>query len=182
MKVEQNKYFTYEDYLKINDDNRYEIIGGDLILVPAPKTLHQRISGEIFAAIKNFIQKNNLGVVFYAPTDVVLTPEDKPQPDILYISKERLDIIKEQYIDGAPDLVVEVLSPSTASRDKVEKSRLYYAHGVKEYWIVDPDNGVVEVLIPGAKYWQIAGAYNRKETLLSPLLSGLEINLQKIFS
>jgi Uma2 family endonuclease len=166
----------------IKGDNQYELIGGELILVPAPKTYHQRISGRLYRIISEFVLSNKLGEVMYAPVDVLLTEKDKPQPDIFFIAKDRLDIIKEQHVDGAPDLIIEILSPSTASRDRVEKSRLYFTHGVKEYWIVDPDSMVVEILTPGEKYWQIAGTYNQKETLSSPLLQGLNINLMDVFT
>jgi len=177
-----SKLYTYEDYLKLDDDNQYELIEGELLLVPAPKTVHQRISNRLNFFISEFAKKHDLGEVIYAPVDVVLSETNKPQPDIIFITKERLNIIKENYIDGAPDLVIEILSPSTASRDKVEKSRLYYAHGVKEYWIVDPYHKVVEILTPGEKYWQIANTYSEKETLSSPFLPGLEINLKDIFA
>jgi Uma2 family endonuclease len=177
----QTQLYTYEDYLKINDDNQYELIGGELILVPAPKTIHQRISGELFGEIRNFVRKNCLGEVYASPTDVVLSETDKPQPDILFISANRLDIITEDYIKGAPDLVVEILSPSTASRDRVEKSRIYYKYGVKEYWIVDPDAKVVQVFTPGEKKWILHEAYKNDEILVSPLLPGLQINLMDVF-
>lgn len=176
-----NRLYTYEDYLKLDDDKQYELIGGELILVPAPKTIHQRLSHRLNQILSDFVIKNNLGEVMYAPIDVVLTESNKPQPDILYISKERLKIIKEKYIDGAPDLIVEILSPSTISRDRVEKSRLYYTHGVQEYWLVDPDAEIVEVFTPGEKNWYLSGAYSKEEILLSQLLTGLEINLKDIF-
>jgi len=177
----QTQTYTYEDYLKINDDNQYELIGGELILVPAPKTIHQRVKGRLIWFITNFVFKNNLGEIYDAPTDVVLSETEKPQPDILFISANRLNIITEYNIKGAPDLVIEILSPSTASRDKVEKSRLYYKYGVKEYWIVDPDAKVVQVFTPGEKKWILHEAYNNDEILVSPLLPGLEINLVDVF-
>jgi Uma2 family endonuclease len=173
--------YTYEDYLKINDDNQYELIGGELILVPAPKTNHQWISGELFGEIRNFVRKNNLGEVYDAPTDVVLSKTEKPQPDILFISANRLDIITEDNIKGAPDLIVEVLSLSTASRDKVKKSKMYYNHGVKEYWIVDPIAKAVQVFTPGEKNWNLVESFDENDILLSPLLPGLEIQLKDIF-
>ncbi|WP_027363914.1 Uma2 family endonuclease [Desulfotruncus alcoholivorax] len=181
MQETPNKLYTYEDYLKINDDNQYELIGGELILVPAPKTIHQRVKGRLVWFITNFVRNNNLGEVYDAPTDVVLSATEKPQPDILFISANRLNIITEDNIKGAPDLVVEILSPSTASRDKVEKSRLYYKYGVKEYWIVDPDAGIVQVFAPGEKKWILHEAYRGDEILESPLLSGLQINLKEVF-
>jgi Uma2 family endonuclease len=183
MQAETNqKLYTYDDYLKLDDDNRYELIGGELILVPAPKTVHQRVSQRLNHLLTEFVLKNNLGEVLYSPVDVVLTKTDKPQPDILFISKERLNIIKEEYIDGAPDLVIEILSASTAKHDRVLKSRLYFAHGVKEYWIIDPDLKTVEIFIPGENNWYLFGAYHEEEKLISPLLSGLEINLKDVFA
>jgi Uma2 family endonuclease len=173
--------YTYEDYLKINDDNQYELIGGELILVPAPRTSHQELSGKIYRKIADFIENNNLGKAFYAPIDVILSKTEKPQPDILFISKDRLNTITEKNIQGAPDLVVEILSPSTTSRDKVEKSRLYYKYGVKEYWIIDPDAKIVEVFTPGEKNWNVVEAYRNDEILTSPLLPGLQINLVNVF-
>ncbi|WP_281246359.1 Uma2 family endonuclease [Desulfoscipio geothermicus] len=127
------------------------------------------------------MDKNNLGELLYAPTDVLLTEKDKPQPDIMFISKERLDIITDNYIKGAPDLVIEILSPSTGKWDRVKKSRLYYKHGVKEYWIVDPDYKVIEVFTPGEKNWNLFQSYDAEVILVSPLLSGLEIQLKDIF-
>ncbi|MCL6610094.1 MAG: Uma2 family endonuclease [Peptococcaceae bacterium] len=177
----QSQTYTYEDYLKINDDSRYELIGGELILVPAPKTVHQRISGELFGEIRNFVRKNCSGAVYASPIDVVLSDTDKPQPDILFISSNRLDIVAEDYINGAPDLVIEILSPSTAGYDKVKKSKMYYAYGVKEYWIVDPDAKVVEVFAPGEKNWNLVEAYDKDGILVSPLLPGLKIELKSVF-
>ncbi|WP_104372139.1 Uma2 family endonuclease [Desulfocucumis palustris] len=173
--------YTYEDYLKINDDNQYELIGGELILVPAPKTTHQKISRKLLQIIGTFIDDNNLGELYGAPTDVILTETDKPQPDILFISNERLGIITENNVQGAPDLVIEVLSPSTTSRDKVEKSKMYYTHGVKEYWIIDPDAKVIEVFTSGEKNWNLVEAYGKNGILTSPLLPGLQINLKNVF-
>ena len=173
--------YTYEDYLKLDDVNQYELIGGKLYMVPAPRTIHQKIMWKLGWFISNFIIETDLGILMYAPTDVVLSTNEKPQPDILFISKERLDIITEANIQGAPDLVIEILSPSTANRDKVEKSRLYYKHGVKEYWIVDPDSKYIEVLTQGEKNWSVFQVYGAEETLFSPLLAGLEIDLKEIF-
>lgn len=176
------RIYTYDDYLKIDDDKQYELIGGKLILVPAPRTIHQIISLELAATLLDHVRKNKLGRIITAPTDVLLSPTEKPQPDILFISKERLDIITEMNVQGAPDLVVEILSPSTSKKDRVEKSRMYYKHGVKEYWIVDPDGKFIEVFVPGEKNWNLFQSYDDEDTLTSPLLTGLEIQLRDIFS
>ncbi|GBF32539.1 hypothetical protein DCCM_0735 [Desulfocucumis palustris] len=178
---ETNGIYTYEDYLKITDNNRYELIGGELILVPAPKTIHQLVKANLVWHITSFVREYGLGKVLDAPTDVVLSHTDKPQPDILFISASRLDIITEDNIKGAPDLVVEVLSPSTAKYDRVEKSRMYYKYGVKEYWVVDPEIKVIEVYTAGGNNWIIANTYDEKGVLTSPLLKGLQINLGDVF-
>ena len=122
MQIEKTgRLYTYEDYLKIEDDNQYELIGGKLIMVPAPRTIHQLIKGNIFWVLKDHIRKNNLGEILDAPTDVLLSETEKPQPDILYISKERLNIITEMNVQGAPDLVIEILSPSTGKNDRADE-------------------------------------------------------------
>ena len=184
MQETPNKLYTYEDYLKIDNDNRYELIGGELVLVPAPRTAHQRVSTNLVYAILDFIRKNKLGELFHAPTDVLLDePANKNtfQPDIFFVGKDRFKIIEEQRINGAPDLVIEILSPSTSKYDRVRKSKMYYTHGVKEYWIVDPDAKVIEVFTPGEKNWNLAEAYDTDGILTSPLLPGLQINLTDVF-
>ena len=181
MQIETTKkLYTYEDYLKIDDDNQYELIGGKLIMVPSPKSIHQIISFELAATLRDYVRKNKLGRVITAPLDVFLSETEKPQPDIMFISKERLNIIAENNIQGAPDLVVEVLSPSTGKYDRTEKSRMYYNHGVKEYWIVDPYHKVIEIFITGDKNWILFQSYDEEDTLTSPLLDGLEIQLKDI--
>ena len=131
--------FTYEDYKHTPEDKRYELLDGELIMVPAPRIAHQRTSREIEIPLAIFVSENDLGEVFDAPTDVV-------QPDILFVSKERSYIITEDNICGAPDLVVEVLSPSTAQRDRTLKRTLYALHQVPEYWQADTDAKTVLVL------------------------------------
>ena len=172
---------TYEDYLKINDDNQYEIIGGKLIMVPAPRTMHQRVKGNIFWFLKDYIRKNDLGVILDAPTDVILSETEKPQPDILFVSKERLDIITEQNVQGAPDLVIEILSPSTAKYDRTEKSRAYYNHGVKEYWIVDPDIMCIEIFVSGESNWNLYKAFSINDVLTSSVLVAFYVEVKELF-
>nr|WP_052292949.1 Uma2 family endonuclease [Desulfofarcimen acetoxidans] len=113
--------------------------------------------------------------------DVLLSNTEKPQPDILFISKERINIITEMNIKGAPDLVVEILSPSTAANDRTDKSRMYYRHGVREYWIVDPDIQCIEIYVSGETNWNLYQAFNVNEVLTSPLFPGLEIIMKEVF-
>ncbi|SHE39104.1 Uma2 family endonuclease [Desulforamulus putei] len=178
--VLSDRIYTVEDYMKLDDGQRYELIGGNLIMVPSPSTNHQRITGKIYRLLSDFAEKKQLGEVFDAPMDVVLDNQ-VIQPDIFYISKDRSSIIGELNIQGAPDLVVEVLSPSTAAYDRKKKSRLYFKHGVKEYWLVDPDVKFVDVYVAGEKEWLWIGAFDQEDVLTTALLPGLEISLAEVF-
>ena len=173
--------FTYQDYLHIPGDKRYEIIEGDLHMVPAPLTYHQKISRSLEYYLWDFVAKNDLGEVLDAPVDVLLTNEDVVQPDLLFISKDRLTILTEKNVCGAPDLVVEILSPSSREWDREFKKRLYEKHGVLEYWIADPDAKAVEVYTFTEDGFQLVQSYPRTSTLSSPLLKGLKIPLEKVF-
>jgi Uma2 family endonuclease len=177
--VFSDKIYTVEDYMKLDDGKRYELIGGELIVVPSPRPRHQKIANRFFAALDRFVIMNNLGEV-NGDVDVHLG-DMVVAPDVFFIAKDRLDIIGELYIQGAPDLVVEVLSPSTAVHDKKRKSQIYFKHGVKEYWMVDPDLQLVEVLIAGEKEWRWAAVFDQKDVLTTALLPGLEISLGEVF-
>ena len=173
--------FTYEDYKHTSDDKRYELLDGDLIMVPAPRIAHQRNSREIGILLSTFVTDNDFGEVFYAPCDVVLSDTDVVQPDLLFVSKERSYIITEENIRGAPDLVVEVLSPSTAQRDRTLKRTLYALHGVPEYWQADTDAKNVLVLTLENGEYRVAGIYGEGQTLVSPLLPGFTLEIDRIF-
>jgi Uma2 family endonuclease len=131
--------------------------------------------------VHDYIAKQRLGQLYLAPLDVVLSQEDVLQPDILFISKERSHIITEKNIQGAPELVIEILSPATADRDRSLKRKLYAKFGIKEYWIVDPESKSVEVMSLGEKGFETVRLYKIGESLSSPLLKGLSLNLSEIF-
>ena len=173
--------FTYEDYKHTPEDKRYELIDGDLIMVPAPRTAHQRSSRDIGLPLVTFVDENELGEVFLAPTDVVLSNTDVVQPDILFVSRERSYIINELNIRGAPDLVIEVLSPSTAQRDRTLKRTLYALHGVSEYWQADTDAKNVTVLALEDGEYTVAGIYGEGQTLESPSLAGFTLEIDRVF-
>jgi Uma2 family endonuclease len=179
--VIEKKRYTYEDYLKTPDDVRYELIEGELLMTPSPVTRHQRISRKIEFILEKFVTENNLGEVFYAPMDVYLDDENVVEPDILFISKERLNIIGEKNIQGAPDVVIEIISESSAYRDMVQKKKLYAKYGVKEYWIVIPEEGSIEIYALADNKYNLRRAYNKDETLESLFLKGLNIQLGCIF-
>ncbi len=138
---------TWEDVERMPDDgNRYEFIGGRLYMTPAPVTRHQRVSKRLQLALVRLLEETGHGEVFYAPCLVEFpSTSDRVQPDLLFVSNERQGIITEKLMLGAPDLVVEILSPSTAHRDRGIKLDLYARCGVREYWIADPVEDVVDV-------------------------------------
>ena len=174
--------FTYRDYkgLPESEVKRYELLEGELVMVPSPNTYHQRISGNLEFLLRDFVEKNKLGEVFDAPLDVHLG-EDVAQPDILFVSKERSRIITEEEIRGAPDLVIEIFSPTTAERDRTYKETLYAREGVREYWMVDPEKKTVEVMTLGKAGFESCGTYGKMDTLKSPIFPTLGIKLFEIF-
>ena len=145
MQAVEKKTYTYEDYAQLPEGAPYQLIDGALVMSPSPTPAHQRILRKLAFALGGFVEEHDLGEVLFAPMDVYLSNIDTPQPDLLFIAKARLGIIGEKYVDGAPDLVMEILSPSTAYHDLKKKKRLYEASGVKEYWIVDPEAREIEV-------------------------------------
>ena len=175
--------FTYTDYKNLPESEtaRYELLGGDLVMVPSPNEYHQRISGNLQFLLRSFVRERGLGIVYHAPFDVVLSPENVVQPDILFIAAERAHIITEDNVQGAPDLVIEILSPATAGRDRTYKRTLYARYGVGEYWLVDPVGRRIEVLTLGERGFERAAEYGGDEVLHSPLLPGLEIDLREVF-
>ena len=179
-KVKPN--LTYEDYFNTPDDERYELLDGELVMVPAPRTTHQTTGLGIKLALYTFVREHSLGHILDAPTDVVLSDTTVLQPDILFVSAERAHIITEANVQGAPDLVVEVLSPSTAERDTTTKRALYYRHGVREFWLVDTDAKTVAVLVRGRSDFESVGQYSLGDTLTSPALEGFSLGLGEIFA
>lgn len=173
--------FTYQDYLHIPEDKRYELMEGEFFVVPSPNESHQRISAELEYVLQSYVKKQKTGFVYYAPFDVVLSDEDVVQPDIIYVSKERRNIITRNNIQGAPDLVVEILSPKIGYRDREIKRKLYGKYGVKEYWIVDPVKQAVEVLSLDVDGYRKIGTYNVNTPLTSSLLKDLSIDLKSVF-
>ena len=178
--IEKKKY-TYDDYLKTPDDKRYELIEGELYMTPSPITNHQRISGRIEFELRKFVAENDCGEVFDAPYDVYFDDENVVQPDILFISKDRLNIIGEKNLQGAPDLVIEILSESNAYRDLIQKKKLYSNFGVKEYWIVVPGEKTIDIHILKDKTYQLYKTLGEYDTLESQILKGFKMELKAIF-
>ena len=132
MSVPESLRFTYEDYVLLPEDRRYEVIDGELCPTPAPTPYHQIVKGRIERLLQDHVEGAKLGMVLDSPCDVVLSQFDVLQPDIFFISSERLAIIGEKYISDGPELVIEVLSPGTRKRDRVWKAKRYAHFGVRE--------------------------------------------------
>jgi Uma2 family endonuclease len=165
---------TYADYAALPDDGRrYELHAGELSVTPAPGTRHQTVILKLVTILHRHVDECGLGRVFVAPTDCILSDHTVVQPDILFVARDRLAIVTERAVEGAPTLVVEVLSPSTAGADRGRKRAFYAAHGVGYYWTVDPGTQVVEAerLVAGA--FVPAGRLNGTASIALPPFPGL---------
>lgn len=172
---------TFKDWMEFPDDGRlYEVLGGELFGTPSPNVRHQAIARDLEFHLESFLRATGKGVMLHAPIGVRLTAEDVVEPDILVVLQAHADRIGEQVVSGAPDLVVEILSPGTAARDLGTKRALYERHGVREYWIVDPERSMVEVLRLESGRFTPARVFGAADRLRSALLPGLEIPLAEI--
>jgi Uma2 family endonuclease len=174
--------FNYEDYLRFPDDGkRYQIIEGEVYMVPAPNPYHQMILSNVESILRSFVKAGNLDLVLIAPCDVVFSYADVVQPDIFFISQGRSSIITDKNIQGSPDLVVEVISSHTGKLDRTLKRSLYARFGVKEYWLVNPDRKEVEVLVHKQGSYESMGVFCHPGSFESPLLKGLVVDLKEVF-
>lgn len=155
---------SYRDFLLAVEEYphfRVEFIDGEIAMAPAPVPYHQSISGNLYRLLDRYVYAQRLGRLLYAPIDVELKREVRiVEPDLLFIAQERVaELVGEKRITGAPDLIVEILSPATAHRDRHVKLPLYATSGVAEYWIVDPDSKAVEVYILDGDTYRVAGIF-----------------------
>jgi len=173
---------THADLLALPEDNlRREIIDGEMFVTPSPIANHQTILVNLLTELSNFLKRHPMGKVFVSPLDVILSDYDVLQPDLLFVLNERAEIVKD-WIRGAPDLAVEILSPTTAKRDRGIKLKAYARFGVKEYWIIDPAAQAVEVHRLSSGGYELAGTFDLDDTLSSALLPGFEIEVASIFA
>jgi Uma2 family endonuclease len=182
MKAVQPRLTYPELRLMPDDGKRYELIDGEVFVTPSPSEKHQRVLGNLFLSISNHVKTKNRGRVYIAPFDVVFGEKTALQPDLLFVSAGRLGIIGPEYVLGAPDLVVEVLSPYRQSYDRVTKLEQYALHGVTEYWVVDPIAESVEIYVLVGSRYELKGAFAGGDGLQSPLLPGWEIPAGNLFS
>ncbi len=174
--------FTYEDLQHIPPDrNRYEIVEGDLLVAPAPDTLHQTIVLNIGADLRQHVRKHRLGRVFVAPCDIVFTSSTVLEPDVMFVSNARLHIIGKKNLSGPPDLVVEVLSESTAHVDREVKSKQYARYGVPELWLFNPKGETIEIFRLRKGEYELVERLGFGDTLTSPLFPGLRLAVSSLW-
>jgi Uma2 family endonuclease len=179
------KRWTYAEFARLPESGstRYEIIDDELFVTPSPGVRHQRIVKRLLVALDRFVEAHELGEVFVSPFDVLFGEGDYVEPDVLFVRKDRSGVVTDRGIDGAPDLVVEVLSPSTEARDRGVKLDRYRHYGVPEYWILDPDARTLEV-------WRLGEGAGEPQALSEgdmlrwqPVVEGpgLEVPLSELF-
>jgi Uma2 family endonuclease len=176
------KHWTYEALVEhFPPETPCEIIENELFMSPAPNTEHQDISGELEFLLRTFCKKNQLGKIYDAPFDVIVDENNVVQPDIIFISNQNLEKLTKRGFEGVPDLVVEIISPSTFYRDSYEKKDFYEKIGVKEYWLIEPANRVIEVFVLENGKYQLHSLVVEKGTAQSKILEGFEAVAKEIF-
>jgi len=175
--------YTYDELVAEMPETTqpHELWDGELIMSPTPSFFHQEISLRFYRALFDHVAKGGLGKVVAAPIDMVLSVHRAVQPDVVFISKERLGII-ERVIMGPADLVMEVISLGGRNRDRIEKRDLYEQHGVKEYWIIDPEPETVDVLVLVNGRYELALRGQRGQIAASKILPGFEISVDSVFA
>jgi Uma2 family endonuclease len=175
---------SLQEYLALPETTLpHELVEGELRVTAAPSPWHQTVLNRIARALEDFVEARNLGGIFRAPVDVILDPRMPLalQPDIVYIRRERIDIVRER-IEGAPDLVVEILSPGTRDYDRTEKSARYAAAGVTEYWLADLESRTIEIRRLDRRPPVTMAVFGVTDTLTSPLFPGFTLPVAPIFA
>lgn len=175
--------YTYDDLRALPDDGkRHELIDGDFYMTPSPGFRHQKASKNLFVLLEHFIRAHDLGELLYAPFDVILSPTDVVEPDLLFVAKPNVARLSERGVEGPVDLAVEIRSPSTEHLDMDLKKKLYARFGVPEYWVLDPAARRVELYRLEPQGYRLTGLYEMGTTFTSPTFPGLEIPVSAIFA
>lgn len=176
-------HWTYEDYQRLPDDgNRYEVIYGVLYIMNTPNILHQIAIMRLILRLGGLVEEQGLGLLLPAPTEVILPGVATPaQPDVLFVREERRQLVAEQQVVGPPDLVIEVLSPSSIRHDRFTKFNAYEEAGIPEYWIVSPKGRTVEIYQLQEGEYVLTGEYSQDEPLVSPSLGELGFTAGVLF-
>ena len=173
---------TYQDFCALPDDGRrYEILDGDLYMSPSPEEPHQNVVGNLFAILREHVRRNKLGKVYVAPFDVLLDEHNIVEPDIIFVSNAKRSILTRKNIKGAPDLLVEALSPFSGERDLRDKRSLYARCGVEWYWIVDPEKKTVLELRLIERAYAVASDTKDPGPFTPALFLGLRIDLPELW-
>ncbi|HHW75298.1 MAG TPA: helix-turn-helix domain-containing protein [Firmicutes bacterium] len=181
---EPEKKYTYQDYLKMPEEPgyRFEIIEGMLIREPSPNVMHQRVSRRLMRILEDYFwETDSRGEVFGAPLDTTFGDMTVVQPDLFYVSAEQEDIIKETRIDGAPTLVVEIISPSSRRKDRLQKMQLYQKAAVKHYWIVDPEEKTLECFALQGSLYSLVACGMERDMVEHPNFKGLSLDLSRLW-
>jgi Uma2 family endonuclease len=182
MRAVQIEPLTVEDYRMMPEAGpRYQLVEGEFFMAPAPNRFHQDISGNIYFLLRGYLEELPIGKLYEAPFDVYLDEFNVHHPDIVFVAKANYAILTDAGVDGAPDLIVEILSPKTAFLDKKAKRKVYARAGVKELWFVDPDTKMVHVYFLQQDPDHPAATYAEKDTFRSPHFPGLKIRAARIF-
>ena len=175
------KKHTYLDYEALPEGAPYQLIKGELIMTPSPIYQHQKLLLKLAMALSAYVDKRALGQVVVSPMDVYLSENDIYQPDIIFISNERKEIIHDR-IEGAPDLIIEILSPSSIHYDRVQKMSVYETTNVREYWIVDPQEKSIDVFRNRGKKFVLSAQARSTGRVISTLLGDFEVLLESLFT
>ena len=182
MAVAQPSLLTKEDYRLLPVGGpRYQLIEGELYMAPAPNRYHQTVSRNIEFLLLKYLEKHPIGELYDAPFDVYLSEHDVLQPDIVFVKKENAKVLTDAGIEGTPDFVVEILSPSDAYLDKKAKLRVYARCGVAELWLVDPDTQTLQVLHLRRDGAKPSATYGQDDTFASPHFPGIKISGRTVF-
>lgn len=172
---------SYREYRLLPEGDRRELVEGDFQMTPAPGERHQRISRNLQFELCKFLDENPLGDLYDAPFDVILDDHNVVQPDLLIVLSNRRSRIVPEGLRGAPNLIVEILSPSDPTRDTVLKRGLYAKYGVEEYWLVDPEAETVELLWARQGAFETVGVYGKSDRVASTLVPELSVSLARVF-
>ena len=164
-----------------DDGNRYEVIDGELYVTPSPSWMHQYGLNVLNVYIFNWVRPRGLGRIVPAPLGVVLAADTGVEPDLVYVSREREHVITQRGIEGAPDLVVEVLSPSTEATDRGRKMQRYAAAGIPHYWLLDPRTRALEPYKLSAQGYELMGLYGPGTVFRPEPFPGLEIPIDDLW-
>ena len=174
---------TYDDYCELpNDRNRYEILDGELSVTPAPTTKHQITLGNLYRIVSIHVFANHTGRLLLAPTDVILAATTVVQPDLVFVSNDRSQVVTPRGVEGAPSLVVEILSPTTHHNDRVTKAQLYARYQIPHYWLVDPDQQTLEAYDLAKDHYNLVTSARDAEVFTPSLFPGLSIQLSDLWA